>query len=369
MNELKIFDNPEFGKLRTIMIDDEPWFVGKDVADALGYNNSRDALARHVDNEDKTSVVIPDVGSNYKSKTTFVNESGLYALVFGSKLTAAKKFKRWVFDEVLLNARKLSNIKGLEPYEPHNEALVEVKNNQIVTDSRSIAEHFGKEHKNVLRTIDDLVAQNSATKNMFLEQTREYRGRDFRYYLMNRDGFSLLVMGFTGKAALEWKLKYIEAFNKMEKEIANKNILALPDFTNPVEAARAWADEYEAKQKALAQVTELKPKAEYTDKVLDSDVLVNISTIAADYGMSGCELNRLLGELKVQYRFNNKGRWYLYKKYKDKGYVHTRTFIPEGQTKPVVYTAWTQKGSKFIHDLLKEHGKLTITEILSKNKD
>lgn len=221
----------------------------------------------------------------------------------------------------------------------------------------------------MLQTIENLAAENSATKFLFQKTTFENRGKQYPMYLMNHDGFSLLVMGFTGKAALEWKLKYIEAFNKMEKEIANKNILALPDFTNPVEAARAWADEYEAKQKALAQVTELKPKADYTDKVLDSDVLVNISTIAADYGMSGCELNKMLGELKVQYRFNNKGRWYLYKKYKDKGYVHTRTFIPEGHTKPVVYTAWTQKGSKFIHDLLKENGKLTVAEILSKNKD
>ena len=87
--------------------------------------------------------------------------------------------------------------------------LVTFDGNQVVTDSRSVAENFEKEHKNVLRTIDDLVAQNSATKSMFLEQSREYRGRDFRYYLMNRDGFSLLVMGFTGAKALEWKLKYI----------------------------------------------------------------------------------------------------------------------------------------------------------------
>lgn len=101
------------------------------------------------------------------------------------------------------------------------ENLVTVVNENVVVSSRDVAEHFEKEHKNVLRTIDDLVAQNSATKNMFLEQTREYRGRDFRYYLMNRDGFSLLVMGFTGAKALEWKLKYIEAFNAMEKELNN----------------------------------------------------------------------------------------------------------------------------------------------------
>lgn len=101
------------------------------------------------------------------------------------------------------------------------ENLVTVVNENIVVSSREVAEHFEKQHKHVLDAIDNLVAENSATKNMFIEQTREYRGRDFRFYLMNRDGFSLLVMGFTGAKALEWKLKYIEAFNAMEKELNN----------------------------------------------------------------------------------------------------------------------------------------------------
>ena len=103
-----------------------------------------------------------------------------------------------------------------------NNGLVEINNNQVVVSSRDIAEHFEKEHKNVLRNIDELVAQNSATKDMFLEATREYRGQNFRYFLMNRDGFSLLVMGFTGKKALEWKLKYIEAFNAMEQHLSEQ---------------------------------------------------------------------------------------------------------------------------------------------------
>lgn len=106
MNELQIFQNPEFGEVRTVSIDGEPWFVGKDVADILGYSNSRDAFARHVDDEDKTSVVIPDTGSNYKSKATLINESGLYSLVLSSKLPTAKKFKRWVTSEVLPAIRK-----------------------------------------------------------------------------------------------------------------------------------------------------------------------------------------------------------------------------------------------------------------------
>ncbi|WP_418871002.1 Rha family transcriptional regulator [Selenomonas bovis] len=102
--------------------------------------------------------------------------------------------------------------------------LVRINSNQVVTDSRSVAEHFGKEHKNVLRAIDDLVAQNSATKNMFYETSHEYRGQSFRYFLMNRDGFSLLVMGFTGKTALGWKIKYINAFNEMEKALKDQRV-------------------------------------------------------------------------------------------------------------------------------------------------
>ena len=108
--------------------------------------------------------------------------------------------------------------------------LVTVYNHQLVTDSRQVAERFEKEHGKVLRAIDNLVSQNRLTKNMFLEQTHEYRGREFRYYLMNRDGFSLLVMGFTGAKALEWKLKFLEAFNAMEKAIKTPQITPNPHY-------------------------------------------------------------------------------------------------------------------------------------------
>lgn len=108
--------------------------------------------------------------------------------------------------------------------------LVRINSNQVVTDSRSVAEHFEKQHKHVLEAIDNLVAENSATKNMFYETSREYRGQSFRYFLMNRDGFSLLVMGFTGAKALEWKLKYINAFNEMEKAIKTPQLTPNPHY-------------------------------------------------------------------------------------------------------------------------------------------
>lgn len=104
-NEVQIFENAEFGKVRTIVKDGEPFFIGKDVAEILGYSNTRDALAKHVDDEDKNTVAIRD-GIQGNPNLTIINESGLYSLILSSKLPAAKKFKRWVTSEVLPSIRK-----------------------------------------------------------------------------------------------------------------------------------------------------------------------------------------------------------------------------------------------------------------------
>lgn len=103
-NEIQIFKNDEFGQVRTTTINGEPWFVGKDVADILGYSNPRDAIAKHVDDDDRNTVAIRDGKGN--PNQTIINESGLYALIIGSKLPTAKKFKRWVTSEVLPSIRK-----------------------------------------------------------------------------------------------------------------------------------------------------------------------------------------------------------------------------------------------------------------------
>lgn len=111
MNELQIFQNPEFGEVRTVSIDGEPWFVGRDIALALGYSNTKDALAKHVDDDDKkmgsqnaTPSIKDSLGRD--QYPVFINESGLYSLVLSSKLPTAKKFKRWVTSEVLPVIRK-----------------------------------------------------------------------------------------------------------------------------------------------------------------------------------------------------------------------------------------------------------------------
>ncbi|MBD5169238.1 MAG: hypothetical protein HDT20_03840 [Oscillibacter sp.] len=104
MNELQIFENPEFGSIRTVEIGGEPWFVGKDVARALGYKNPRQALSTNVDDEDR-GVHSVDTPSGTQDMT-IINESGLYSLILSSKLPGAKKFKRWVTSEVLPSIRK-----------------------------------------------------------------------------------------------------------------------------------------------------------------------------------------------------------------------------------------------------------------------
>lgn len=104
MNELQIFSNPEFGSVRTLTIEDEPFFVGKDVATVLGYSNTKDALARHVDEEDARGSGITTPSGIQTMKV--INESGLYSLILSSKLPTAKKFKRWVTSEVLPALRK-----------------------------------------------------------------------------------------------------------------------------------------------------------------------------------------------------------------------------------------------------------------------
>lgn len=105
MKELRIFNNPEFGSVRTVVIEDEVWFIGKDVAVALGYKDTVNAIKQHIDEDDKKSWRIT-TSSRGTQTALIINESGLYSLVFGSKLESAKQFKRWITSEVLPAIRK-----------------------------------------------------------------------------------------------------------------------------------------------------------------------------------------------------------------------------------------------------------------------
>lgn len=124
MNELQIFNNEEFGNVRSLMIDNEPWFVGKDVATDLGYQNGSRDINRHVDEEDRRKVMVFDGKQN--KETIVINESGLYALVFGSKLPSAKKFKHWVTSEVLPTLRKTGSYAKV-PTDPRELLMLTIK--------------------------------------------------------------------------------------------------------------------------------------------------------------------------------------------------------------------------------------------------
>ena len=156
MNELKVFNNPEFGKVRTVEINGEPWLVGKDVALALGYSDTFGALKKHVDDEDKQNC------QNDSFETprgmTVINESGLYSLVLSSKLPGAKKFKHWVTSEVLPSIRKTGHYTA-KPMTDYQMESIRVRKAQLL-------ERLAKEYDGTYRQ----VLQAHATK----ELTGEY---------------------------------------------------------------------------------------------------------------------------------------------------------------------------------------------------
>ena len=153
MNEVKIFNSKEFGDIRTVTINGEPWFVGKDVAEILGYSNTRKALADHVDGEDRLDGVTIRDSIGRAQNPTFINESGLYTLIFGSKLESAQRFKHWVTSEVLPAIRKtggyqmqipqgkellaLAVLEAQKTIEAQNEEIERMRPKEIFADAVS----------------------------------------------------------------------------------------------------------------------------------------------------------------------------------------------------------------------------------------
>ena len=283
MNELKIFENPDFGQVRMVMIEDTPYFVGKDVAKILGYKNPNEAIQDHVDVDDKFlrsskgSEMLKLFSSvkNIQDKfgrqdNGFINESGVYALVVSSRLPTAKKFKHWVTSEVLPPIRK------------HGAYMTEQTVEKALTSP-------------------DFLIQLATNLKKEQEARQEAEAKNF----------------------------------KLEHEVVGLN----------------------------EKISELKPKADYVDRILKSTSLVTTTQIAKDYGMGAPTFNKKLKELKVQH--NVGGQWVLTYKYQGKGYASSETIEVEkkdGSTKTVMHTKWTQKGRLFLHDLLKKHNILPMIE-------
>lgn len=264
MDKLQLFKF-EGNEVRTLKIDDKPYFVGKDVAKILDYKNTKDALAKHVDVEDKLGSQIATSGQ--RREMTIINESGLYSLILSSKMPNARKFKRWVTSEVLPAIRE------------HGAYMTDEKAFDVVN---------------------------------------------------NKDGLASLLQ----QAADQLRAKDIQ-IEEVEKE--NKNL--------------------------SIQLEESNKKANYLDLILGDPTPILITQIANDYGYSAVSFNRLLKKLRIQRRVN--GQWILYRTYMGKGYTTTKNADytdRHGNFKTKIYTVWTQKGRRFIYDVLKKNEILPLIE-------
>lgn len=160
-NELKIFENPEFGKLRTVEIDGIVWFVGKDVADALGYSDAFGALKKHVDEEDKLVCQIDSAGQ--KRDATVINESGLYSLVLSSKLPSARKFKRWVTADVLPAIRKTGGYAIPQDYPSALRALADAEEKRLALAAENEQQRQAiADFEPIRRYVDTILESTSA---------------------------------------------------------------------------------------------------------------------------------------------------------------------------------------------------------------
>lgn len=191
-----------------------------------------------------------------------------------------------------------------------------------ITDSLLVAEKFGKEHRHVLDSIRNLVAENSAAKLFFIESQYENRGKLYPMYIMSRDGFSLLVMGFTGSKALAFKIEFIEAFNKIEQQIKT---LQIP--TTFAEALRLAAEQAEDIERKNKQIEEQKPKVVFAESVMGSSNLILIR----DFAKSLCDDDFKIGQNRLYAWFRENGilnsRNEPYQNYVERGYFEVITRV------------------------------------------
>lgn len=232
------------------------------------------------------------------------------------------------------------------------------QNDQAMTNSLLIAEKFEKEHKNVIRDIQNLVAQNSAAKMLFIESEYENRGKMYPMYIMNRDGFSLLVMGFNGAKALNFKLEFMNGFNEMEKMLKSDDYIlfrGMQIMKTRIEASEQQIQMLQGTVEIQEQeIKTLVPKATYTDEVLQSTTTYTLTQVAHDLNMrSVFELTGWLQKKGILYRQSN--QWQPTAKVAGKHYFATRTakFIQsDGTVGSSISTVVTELGRAWLHTIL-----------------
>lgn len=234
-----------------------------------------------------------------------------------------------------------------------NELVITNEKGQSVTTSLLVAQKFGKNHADVLRAIRNLECSDlfrvSNFAELFISRELPNGGsKDELYYQITKDGFSFLVMGFTGEKAAQFKELFIGEFNKREA------MLNSPDYI----MHRALQIANERLELQQRQLQDAAPKIQYYDTVLQSIGTYTTNEIAHELGMSAVKLNRLLHQLMVQYKQG--GRWLLYSKHVNKGLEDYKTIHftrNDGRPDTNTMMIWTEKGRKFIHDLINEQNK------------
>lgn len=246
---------------------------------------------------------------------------------------------------------------------------IDIIDDKFVVSSRTVSNDFKKRHDNVLRDIENIKKDVLNFEEMFIEEKiPDSYGRPQKAYLMNRDGFSLLAMGFTGKEAMEWKVKYIQAFNAMEKAwntpeqvMARALRFAQQSMDNLKERCQFLGGQVVEQQKVIE---ELQPKASYYDMILQCRDLIAATVIAKDYGMSAKKFNTMLHDMGVQFKQGD--TWVLYAKYQGNGYLKAKTCNyadTEGVQHSREHSYWTQKGRLFLYDFLKQQGVLPVVDM------
>ena len=230
-----------------------------------------------------------------------------------------------------------------------NEIILQNKDGQILVSSRDVAENFSKRHSEVIRAIENKIEVNAILRSpsYFIESTYlDKSNRQSKEYLMTRDGFSFIVMGFTGKEADTWKLKYINAFNRMEEELKKQSVRALP--TTYKEALLQLLEEVEKNEKLEEERKVLLPKADYHDEVLNKDGLITTTVVAKDLGFrSAAKLNQIMFLNGIIFK-NQSGTWCPYADYEwliTEKYADYQSYSVD---KSVPCLKWTEKGRKWI---------------------
>ena len=247
-------------------------------------------------------------------------------------------------------------------------AEVQIENKEdfgLVVSSRVVAEQIGKRHGDVINQIRRILTDDNVRSLIIDNEYRDKKGELRTEYLLTKDGFTLYMFNIQGHN--DFKMKYINKFNEMEDHIKNQT-LKLP--TTYKEALLELVAKEEENEKlrleteiSRQRISEMKPKASYYDNILQNKSLVTIGQIAKDYGMSAQALNKLLHDLKVQYK--QSGQWLLYSKHHSKGLTHSDTTEIEhkdGSTSVRMHTKWTQNGRLFLYELLKQNNILPMIE-------